>query len=112
MKGKELERIGKSISDWNENLEQYHTSMYKIITDEPIGEVRENVLESVKIYEKERTKNSDSFFNTIANNAYEAGKMRGIWYGMFSVVGGMLTGTLIGAGVAKIVNRIEKHKKE
>lgn len=112
MKDKELERIGKSISDWNENLEQYHNAMYQIITDEPIGEVRENVLESVKIHEKEYTKTSDGFFNTIANNAYEAGKMRGIWYGISSVVGGMLVGTLIGPGVAKIVNHIEEHKKE
>lgn len=112
MKNKDLERISNSISDWNEVSENYHNHMYEIITNEPIGEVRELGLESIKKYENDRRKGDDKFFNLVAKDAYEAGKLRGMWHGGACVVGGFITGTLVGKLIIKIVEHAKENKKE
>lgn len=105
-----VERAVRTMNQYADQDNRYVTGMVKLTSQEPIGEMRDRIYDTVEAYGKERAEGDKKLYEKVIRNSYFEGycdgEERGAWLGAGAVGGGVGIGIILG----KIITHFMKKR--
>lgn len=105
-----VERAVRTMNIYADQDNRYVTETVKATSQEPIGEMRDRIYDTVEAYSKERVEGNKKLYEKVIRNSYSEGycdgEERGVWLGAGAVGGGIGIGIILG----KIITHFMKKR--
>lgn len=111
-KNEYVERAVNLMNAYAENDNGYTSGMVKLTADEPVGELRDRIYDTVESYGSKRVEDTKKLYEKVIRNSYSEGvidgEKKGTWLGAGAAVGGVGIGMALGKIIVHFLKKRSK----